>query len=113
MVERPSPYEATRLPLNQMECGSRCTDTVACRAGSNAAKADVIWEETGGCTRGTAGVWVHASGERGAERTPGSCATSAGKLRVTTRRMKGDPSQPACRGRLQTTSSCLGQKPWW
>src|SRR4030095_14343096 len=60
----------TAAPLSS-PYGSRCTDPVVCRAGSNAAKADVLWEETGVCTRGTAGVWVHASGERGAGITPG------------------------------------------
>ena len=34
-------------------------------------KADVSWEETGICTRRTAGVWVQASGERFAEITLG------------------------------------------
>jgi len=27
--------------------------------------------------------------------------------------MKGDPSEPLYRQRLQTTLSCCGQKPWW
>jgi hypothetical protein len=58
--------------------GSRWTDPVACRAGSNAVKADVPWEETGVCTRGTAGVWVHASGERSAEITPGRAKAQQG-----------------------------------
>ncbi len=54
------------------------------------------------------------------------CGDNAGKLRherrrqvrknpnlcVTARRMKDGPSESACRSRLQTTSSCCGQKPW-
>ena len=35
------------------------------------AKADVRWEETGRCTRGTAGVEVQATGESSAEITLG------------------------------------------
>jgi len=27
--------------------------------------------------------------------------------------MRVGPSEPAYRSRLQTTSSCCGQKPWW
>jgi len=26
--------------------------------------------------------------------------------------MEGGPPEPPCRGRLQTASSCCGQKPW-
>src|ERR1700752_2291583 len=29
------------------------------------------------------------------------------------RKMKEDPSEPTCRGRLQTAISCFGQKPRW
>ena len=28
-------------------------------------------------------------------------------------KMREGPSEPACRIRFQTTSSCCGQKPWW
>ena len=31
----------------------------------------------------------------------------------TAQEMRGGPSKPAVRGRLQTTVSCDGQKPWW
>jgi RNA-directed DNA polymerase len=31
----------------------------------------------------------------------------------TAQEMRGGPSKPAVRGRLQTTASCDGQKPWW
>ncbi|MFC2173735.1 hypothetical protein ACFLU6_14080, partial [Acidobacteriota bacterium] len=49
------------------------------------------------------------------------CATTArkgghdGHLRrsLAAQGMRGGPSEPAGRGRLQTTSSCCGQKPWW
>src|SRR5215510_8519295 len=74
-TRRPEHQRMTAAPISS-PYGSRCTDTVACRAGSNAVKADVLWEETGVCTRGTAGVWVHASGERGAEITPGRASHS-------------------------------------
>ncbi len=36
-------------------------------------------------------------------RAPRGCAKDEG----------GGPSKPTCRGRLQTASSCCGQKPWW
>jgi hypothetical protein len=29
------------------------------------------------------------------------------------REMKEDPSEPLCRGRLQTAMSCFGQNPRW
>ena len=70
-TRRPEHERMTAAPISS-PYGSRCTDTVACRAGSNAAKADVLWEATGVCTRGTAGVWVQASGESFAEITPGT-----------------------------------------
>jgi hypothetical protein len=46
------------------------------------------------------------------------CATSALliynlKVCVTAQEMRVGPSEPAYRSRLQTTSSCCGQKPWW
>jgi len=34
------------------------------------------------------------------------------KVCVTAQKMRVGPSEPACRSRLQTTSSCCGQKPW-
>jgi hypothetical protein len=33
--------------------------------------------------------------------------------RHAVREMKEDPSEPSCRGRLQTAISCFGQKPRW
>ena len=33
--------------------------------------------------------------------------------RHAVREMKEDPSEPSCRGRLQTATSCFGQKPRW
>ena len=36
-----------------------------------------------------------------------------GVKRHAVRKMKGDPSKPPCRGRLQTAGSCFGQKPRW
>src|ERR1700688_267281 len=33
--------------------------------------------------------------------------------RHAVRKMKEDPSEPSCRGRLQTAISCFGQKPRW
>jgi hypothetical protein len=41
------------------------------RPGPNVGKADVLWEETGKCTTGAAGVGVQARRERFAERTSG------------------------------------------
>jgi hypothetical protein len=41
---------------------------------------------------------------------PDACATSAKLLRVTTRRMREDPSESSCRGGLQATVSGCGQK---
>src|SRR5262245_43438949 len=76
-TRRPEHQRMTAAPISS-PYGSRCTDPVACRAGSNAAKADVLWEETGVCTRGTAGVWGHASGERSAEITPGRAKAQQG-----------------------------------
>src|SRR6516225_4285733 len=36
------------------------------------------------------------------------------KIRHAVRKMKEGPSEPPCRGRLQTAISCFGQKPrWW
>jgi hypothetical protein len=36
------------------------------------------------------------------------------RRRHAVRKMKEDPSEPPCRGRLQTAMSCFGQKPrWW
>ena len=34
------------------------------------------------------------------------------KVCVTAQKMRVGPSEPAYRSRLQTTSSCCGQKPW-
>ena len=51
---------------------------VECPPIHNVGKAVVLWEETGTCTTGTAGVGVQALGEGFAEITSGSCATSAG-----------------------------------
>jgi integrase len=43
------------------------------------------------------------------------CATSAHfrYAHATVQEMREGPSEPACRSRLQTTSSCAGQKPGW
>ena len=43
------------------------------RPGANAGKAVVLWEETGKCTMGAAGVRVLARRERFAEITSGGC----------------------------------------
>ena len=42
----------------------------------------------------------------------GGCVKKARKRRAV-REMKVDPSEPSCRGRLQTAMSCFGQKPRW
>ena len=35
------------------------------------------------------------------------------RMRRAVRKMRGGPSEPPCRGRLQTAAGCCGQKPWW
>src|SRR6202040_2250987 len=40
----------------------------------------------------------------------GSCVKKT-RERHAVREMKEDPSEPSCRGRLQTAISCFGQKP--
>jgi len=44
-----------------------------------------------------------------------SCATSAHfrHAYATVHEMREGPSEPACRGRLETTSSCAGKEPGW
>src|SRR5215471_19929690 len=42
----------------------------------------------------------------------GGCVKTTRK-RHAVRKMKVGPSEPPCRGRLQTAISCFGQKPWW
>src|SRR5882762_4437399 len=42
----------------------------------------------------------------------GSCVKKT-RERHAVREMKEDPSEPSCRGRLQTAISCFGQKPRW
>ena len=42
----------------------------------------------------------------------GGCVKKTRK-RSAVRKMKVGPSEPSCRGRLQTAMSCSGQKPWW
>src|SRR5260221_1350464 len=42
----------------------------------------------------------------------GSCVKKT-RERHAVRKMKEDPSEPSCRGRLQTAISCFGQKPRW
>ncbi len=48
----------------------------------------------------------------GAELIMGSCVKKT-RERHAVRKMKEDPSEPSCRGRLQTAISCFGQKPRW
>ena len=66
------------------------------RAGPDMAKADVLWEGTGVCTRGTTGVWVQASGERFAETTPGRAMSQQGLATTCT-----DPLTEGDRGRWE------------
>ena len=42
----------------------------------------------------------------------GSCVKKT-RERHAVQEMKEDPSEPSCRGRLQTAISCFGQKPRW
>src|ERR1700692_3097859 len=46
------------------------------------------------------------------ESTLGCCVKKT-RERHAVRKMKEDPSEPSCRGRLQTAISCFGQKPRW
>ena len=46
------------------------------------------------------------------EPTLGRCVKKT-RERHAVRKMKEDPSEPSCRGRLQTAISCFGQKPRW
>src|SRR6201997_5164649 len=46
------------------------------------------------------------------EATLGRCVKKMRERHVV-RKMKEDPSEPSCRGRLQTAISCFGQKPRW
>jgi len=48
------------------------------RPGHFSGKAVVLWEVTGKCTTGAAGVWVQAHRERIAEITPGRSFTQQG-----------------------------------
>ena len=48
------------------------------RPGPNAGKAEVLWEETGECTAGAAGVGVQARRERSAEITSGRSLSQPG-----------------------------------
>ena len=41
------------------------------------------------------------------------CCVKKTRKRHAVREMKVDPSKSPCRGRLQTTISCFGQKPRW
>src|SRR5258708_16615506 len=41
------------------------------------------------------------------------CCVKKTRERHAVRKMKEDPSEPSCRGRLQTAISCFGQKPRW
>ena len=43
---------------------------------------------------------------------PVSCVKKT-RERHAVQEMKEDPSEPSCRGRLQTAISCFGQKPRW
>ena len=69
---------------------------VVCRAVPDTAKADVLWEGTGMCTRGTAGVEVQASEERFAEITLGRSTSQQGLATTCT-----DPLTEGDRGRWE------------
>jgi hypothetical protein len=53
--------------------------------------------------RGTSGISMRVRHERTAREL--ECGA--------VQKMRDDPSEPACRSRLQTTSSCSGQEPLW
>jgi hypothetical protein len=44
------------------------------------------------------------------QREAGWCCVKKVRERHAVREMKEDPSEPSCRGRLQTAMSCFGQK---
>src|ERR1019366_9128688 len=65
--------------------------------------------------------WSTADRQRGARPYPknewrqpalGRCVKKT-RERHAVREVKEDPSEPSCRGRLQTSISCFGQKPRW
>jgi hypothetical protein len=62
----------------QAPYGSCCTGVAKRRPGPNVGKAVVLWEETGKCTMGAAGVGVPARRERFAEITPGRSSSQPG-----------------------------------
>src|SRR5665811_998567 len=65
--------------------------------------------------------WPTADRQRGARPYPKNelrepalgCCVKKTRERHAVREMKEDPSEPSCRGRLQTAISCFGQKPRW
>src|ERR1700730_4014054 len=61
---------------------------------------------------GTAGNTPAHPGNEHRKSTLGSCVKKT-RERHAVRKMKEDPSEPSCRGRLQTAISCFGQKPRW
>jgi hypothetical protein len=50
------------------------------------------------------------SGDEVALKVEGVVVSRRCKVRHAVREMKEDPSEPSCRGRLQTAMSCFGQK---
>ncbi len=97
-----------------------------CRTTVLYGEADVFCEETGKGNRKTSQGRGPDNNTKTVEIMSGSCATSTAavdlstkmggtdqtNLCVTARRMKVGPSQSSCRRRLQTASSCCGQKSW-
>jgi len=76
----------------------------------------LLKEEVWCCTRDE-GRPLEASGQARPQ-TPASCdrqerwwcCVKKVRERHAVREMKEDPSEPSCRGRLQTAMSCFGQK---
>jgi hypothetical protein len=46
-------------------------------------------------------------------RVPRTRSLPVERARGASLKMRGGPSESACRSRLQTTSSCWGKEPWW
>ena len=59
-------------------CGSAPPSTAERRPGPNFGKAVILWEETGKCTTGAAGIGVEARRDRFAELTPGRSYSQQG-----------------------------------
>jgi hypothetical protein len=72
------------------------------------------WKSRRRCGRPTVPLEMRRLIPRDEHRQPvmGCCVKKTRECHAV-RKMKEDPSEPSCRGRLQTAISCFGQKPRW